>query len=99
MKFLKAITEVRSGGAPMTSEIARMLVEAFQKKTSQSDFQRRAHCSGESEILVLLLEGFSNKEIAERVTISYGYMAWAHLRHIDEKLACARADGGGENSI
>src|SRR5215475_1951530 len=31
-ELLKAIIEVRSGGAPMTSEIARMLVEAFQKK-------------------------------------------------------------------
>src|SRR5215475_4686184 len=31
-EILKAIIEVRSGGAPMTSEIARMLVEAFQKK-------------------------------------------------------------------
>jgi len=31
-ELLKAINEVLSGGAPMTSEIARMLVEAFQKK-------------------------------------------------------------------
>src|SRR5262249_43562831 len=31
-ELLKAIAEVRSGGAPMTSEIARMVVEAFQKK-------------------------------------------------------------------
>src|SRR6266404_495027 len=31
-ELLAAIAEVRSGGAPMTSEIARMVVEAFQKK-------------------------------------------------------------------
>src|SRR5580698_9664086 len=31
-ELLKAIGEVLSGGAPMTGEIARMLVEAFQKK-------------------------------------------------------------------
>src|SRR5258707_3329251 len=32
VELLNAIAEVRSGGAPMTSEIARMVVEAFQKK-------------------------------------------------------------------
>ena len=83
-EILKAITEVRSGGAPMTSEIARMLVEAFQKKpaslTSSDGLTQR-----ESEILVLLSEGLSNKEIAERVKISYDTVR-AHLRHIYEKL-------------
>jgi DNA-binding NarL/FixJ family response regulator len=83
-ELLKAISEVRSGGAPMTSEIARMLVEAFQKKpasvvTNDSLTQR------ESEILVLLSEGLSNKEIADRVKISYDTVR-AHLRHIYEKL-------------
>ncbi len=83
-EILKAITEVRSGGAPMTSEIARMLVEAFQKKpaslTPSDGLTQR-----ESEILVLLSEGLSNKEIADRVTISYDTVR-AHLRHIYEKL-------------
>jgi DNA-binding NarL/FixJ family response regulator len=83
-ELLKAINEVRSGGAPMTSEIARMLVEAFQKKpatlTSGDGLTQR-----ESEILVLLSEGLSNKEIADRVKISYDTVR-AHLRHIYEKL-------------
>jgi DNA-binding NarL/FixJ family response regulator len=83
-ELLKAISEVRSGGAPMTSEIARMLVEAFQKKpaslTSGDGLTQR-----ESEILVLLSEGLSNKEIADRVNISYDTVR-AHLRHIYEKL-------------
>jgi DNA-binding NarL/FixJ family response regulator len=83
-QLLKAIAEVRSGGAPMTSEIARMVVEAFQKKpghtTPTEDLTQR-----ESEILALLSEGLSNKEIAERVDISYDTVR-AHLRHIYEKL-------------
>src|SRR6516225_3581780 len=83
-ELLKAISEVRSGGAPMTSEIARMLVEAFQKKpatvVSNDSLTQR-----ESEILVLLSEGLSNKEIADRVKISYDTVR-AHLRHIYEKL-------------
>jgi DNA-binding NarL/FixJ family response regulator len=82
-ELLKAISEVRSGGAPMTSEIARMLVEAFQKKpaTESSDGLTQR----ESEILALLSEGLSNKEIADRVKISYDTVR-AHLRHIYEKL-------------
>src|SRR6266850_8327331 len=83
-ELLKAIAEVRSGGAPMTSEIARMVVEAFQKKpagvTAAEGLTNR-----ESEILALLSEGLSNKEIADRVAISYDTVR-AHLRHIYEKL-------------
>src|SRR5580765_6866542 len=67
-ELLKAISEVLSGGAPMTSEIARMLVEAFQKKPanlpSSDGLTQR-----ESEILSLLAEGLSNKEIADKVKI------------------------------
>ncbi|MGH7993455.1 MAG: response regulator [Limisphaerales bacterium] len=83
-ELLKAINEVRSGGAPMTSEIARMLVEAFQKKPA-SVVSGDGLTQRESEILVLLSEGLSNKEIADRVKISYDTVR-AHLRHIYEKL-------------
>jgi DNA-binding NarL/FixJ family response regulator len=83
-ELLKAISEVLAGGAPMTSEIARMLVEAFQKKPA-SLVSGDALTQRESEILVLLAEGLSNKEIADRVKISYDTVR-AHLRHIYEKL-------------
>lgn len=83
-ELLKAIIEVRSGGAPMTSEIARMVVEAFQKKPANLA-QAEGLTNRESEILALLSEGLSNKEIAERVSISYDTVR-AHLRHIYEKL-------------
>src|SRR5262245_52705354 len=83
-ELLKAVNEVCSGGAPMTSEIARMLVEAFQKKPAavapSDELTER-----ESEILGLLSEGLSNKEIANHVNISYDTVR-AHLRHIYEKL-------------
>jgi DNA-binding NarL/FixJ family response regulator len=83
-EILKAINEVRSGGAPMTGEIARMLVEAFQKKpgttASADELTER-----EDEILDYLAEGLSNKEIADKVKISYDTVR-AHLRHIYEKL-------------
>jgi len=83
-ELLKAIAEVRSGGAPMTSEIARMVVEAFQKKPA-SLASGDSLTTRESGILALLSEGLSNKEIADRVKISYDTVR-AHLRHIYEKL-------------
>lgn len=83
-ELLKAINEVRSGGAPMTGEIARMLVEAFQKKPGSSA-SGDGLTQREEEILVFLAEGLSNKEIADRVKISYDTVR-AHLRHIYEKL-------------
>ena len=83
-ELLQAIAEVLSGGAPMTSEIARMVVEAFQKKPA-SLASGDSLTNRESEILVLLSEGLSNKEIANRVKISYDTVR-AHLRHIYEKL-------------
>lgn len=85
-ELLKAISEVLSGGAPMTSEIARMFVEAFQKKPNSSAAAEADELTQrEAEILVLLAEGLSNKEIADRVKISYDTVR-AHLRHIYEKL-------------
>lgn len=83
-EILKAISEVRTGGAPMTGEIARMLVEAFQKKPGSSA-SGDGLTQREEEILVFLAEGLSNKEIADRVKISYDTVR-AHLRHIYEKL-------------
>jgi len=83
-EILKAIGEVLSGGAPMTGEIARMLVEVFQKKPAGS-VAGDGLTQREAEILSLLSEGLSNKEIADRGKISYDTVR-AHLRHIYEKL-------------
>jgi DNA-binding NarL/FixJ family response regulator len=68
----------------MTPEIARMLVEAYQKKPSNQTPTGEL-TTRESEILTLLSEGLSNKEIADRVNVSYDTVR-AHLRHIYEKL-------------
>lgn len=83
-EILKAIAEVRAGGAPMTSEIARMVVRSFMEKPVGED--ETAQLSGrESEILALLAEGLSNKEIGARLNISFSTVR-THLMHIYEKL-------------
>jgi DNA-binding NarL/FixJ family response regulator len=81
---LNAISEVLSGGAPMTGEIARMVIETFHnsspEENSSSELSEREH-----EILRLVAKGFSNKEIGSARNISY-YTVRAHLRKIYEKL-------------
>lgn len=84
-EILAAIAEVRAGGAPMTSEIARMLVRSFMEPPSASLTSKEQLSPREMEILASLAEGLSNKEIAVRLDISAGTVR-AHLIRIYEKL-------------
>ena len=65
--ILDAITEVHSGGAPMTGEIARLVVRAFQPSPSCRNRKARIYPRAETEILALLSEGITNKDIASRL--------------------------------
>lgn len=79
---LHALKDVCSGGAPMTGEIARLIVQSFQTPSSNNieGLSRR-----ELEILELLSEGLANKEIGARLGISPETVR-THLGHIYEKL-------------
>jgi DNA-binding NarL/FixJ family response regulator len=82
--LVSAIREVKQGGAPMSREIARKVIFSFQNPIAATaeveDLSPR-----EREILELLAQGFSNKEIAHRVGVSDGTVRW-HLRHVYDKL-------------
>jgi DNA-binding NarL/FixJ family response regulator len=82
--ILRALKEVRSGGAPMTGEIARLIVQSFQTPSNSSN-DMQGLTRRELEILELLAEGISNKEIATRLGISFETVR-THLGHIYEKL-------------
>jgi DNA-binding NarL/FixJ family response regulator len=68
----------------MSSEIARKVLGAFREPASAAstaeNLSRR-----EQEVLELLAHGCSNKEIADKLSISIETVAW-HLRHIYAKL-------------
>jgi DNA-binding NarL/FixJ family response regulator len=83
-EVLRAIIDVHSGGAPMTSEIARLVVQSFQSSPVAS-IQEQRLSPREFEILALLSEGITNKEIAVRLGISSETVR-THLGHIYEKL-------------
>jgi DNA-binding NarL/FixJ family response regulator len=84
-EILEAIAEVRSGGAPMTSEIARMVVRSFIEPASAKPSETEQLSAREMEILALLSEGLSNKEIGSQLHISFATVR-THLMHIYEKL-------------
>ena len=85
-EILDAIAEVRAGGAPMTSEIARMVVRSFMETPKiPGPGDTKGLSEREMQILALLAEGFANKEIAARLDISNATVR-THLMHIYEKL-------------
>jgi len=85
-EILDAIADVRTGGAPMTSEIARMVVRAFADTPPIPISEGTDKLSTrEMEILALVAEGCPNKEIAARLFISNATVR-THLMHIYEKL-------------
>ncbi len=79
-----ALLDVMSGGAPMTSEIARHVVASFRRKTGSVD-PAHAMSAREEEILVLLTKGFANKEIAEDLHLSVETVR-SHLKNIYTKM-------------
>src|SRR5215468_2965954 len=79
-----AILEALSGGAPMSSEIARRVVESFRQKSRSRDATIHL-TSREEEVLVLLSRGFSNKEIADQMSVSIETVR-SHLKRIYEKM-------------
>ena len=83
-ELIQAIEQVQAGGSPMSMQIARKVVNHFQKiRTPQSDMERLT--KREQEILALLAKGFLYKEIADQLTISLSTVR-AHLHTVYEKL-------------
>jgi DNA-binding NarL/FixJ family response regulator len=82
--ILRAIQEVKQGGAPMSSQIARRVVHSFRSETEQNA-KVEALSQREEEILQHLSKGYSTKEIAERLSVSVNTVR-THLQHIYDKL-------------
>lgn len=79
-----ALKEVSSGGSPMSSEIARMVVESFHRK-AKTKKETVGLSAREEQILVLLSKGYSNKAIADQLNLSVETI-YSHLKRVYEKL-------------
>jgi len=78
-KIFEAIREVSEGGAPMSSNIARMIVGSF-RRTTQSPLSPR-----EREVLAELCKGHSYKMIADTLHVSEQTVNF-HIKNIYQKL-------------
>ena len=83
-ELLTAIKEVQAGGSPMSSHIARKIVQSFQQPAAVSA-EAQSLSPREAEVLDLLAKGFLYKEIADQMKVSYATVH-THIRHVYEKL-------------
>jgi DNA-binding NarL/FixJ family response regulator len=83
-KLIEALQDLKRGGSPMSSQIARLVVSAFQQEISYTDPQASLSVR-EKEVLEQLSKGFSYKEIAANLFISIETVR-THIRNIYEKL-------------
>jgi DNA-binding NarL/FixJ family response regulator len=88
-ELIEAIREVHRGGSPMTTHIARLVVQSFQKPVATpaqpaggdlSELSER-----EQQVLDLLAQGLIYKEIADKLNIGYETVH-TYIRRIYEKL-------------
>ncbi len=84
-KLLAAVKDVYAGGAPMTSNIARKVVQSFKRVTPTARPTAENLSPRELDVLNYLVKGFSYKETAEAMGISYGTVH-SHIEHIYHKL-------------
>lgn len=78
-KVIEALQQLKAGGAPMSVNIARMVVESFQQK------QHNELSDRENDVLNLLSKGKSYASIADTLCLSINTIK-THVRNIYEKL-------------
>jgi len=83
-RLLECVKEVIAGGAPMSPEIARRVLNLFRevRPPEQADYQLTPH---ELRLLKLLVEGHSYKTAAAELGVSVKTISF-HLQKIYEKL-------------
>lgn len=83
-ELLESIRELHEGGSPMSDQIARKVVQAFQQM-GKSSKETKNLSDREMEILSFLAKGYHDKEIADHFFLSVKTVR-THLRNIYQKL-------------
>jgi NarL family two-component system response regulator LiaR len=86
-QLVQAIRDVYQGQTSLSPVIARMLIDEI-KKESELPLSEDPLTDREVEVLKLVAQGLSNKEIAERLVVSEGTVG-THISNILEKLHLA----------
>ncbi len=89
-ELLQAVSEVHQGGSPMTSTIARKVIQAFASRRAKVPDGVKLS-PRELEVLDLLARGYGFKEVAARLGISMPSVK-TYVRRMYEKLhVCSRS--------
>ncbi len=83
-ELVQAVEQVHSGGAPMSLQIARKVINHFHRDTRPAS-ELETLTTRELEILRLLAKGYMYKEIADQLSISMSTVR-THVSAIYEKL-------------
>jgi len=83
-KLLEAIAEVRTGGAPMSPEIARQVVRLFQMTGPPPKLEHHL-APQETRLLALLADGYSYQGAADQMLVSVNTVR-NYIRSIYDKL-------------
>jgi DNA-binding NarL/FixJ family response regulator len=83
--LIEGIRDVLEGGAPMTSSVARKVLQMFTQQSSDRSKNEFDLTDREIEILSMLAKGMSYKMIAEAGGITF-HTVNSHLKKIYEKL-------------
>lgn len=81
--LLDALRDVAQGGSPMSSQIARKVVQLFHATAPTNDAE--ALSTREREVLDRLVKGYLYKEIADQMNLGYDTVR-TYVRRIYEKL-------------
>ena len=82
-RILESIKELHQGGSPMSSNIARKLLNIFISEKNKT--KKEILTDRENEVLKLLAAGLLYKEIADRLQITHGTVR-QHIYNIYKKL-------------
>jgi DNA-binding NarL/FixJ family response regulator len=83
-KLIESVREVVNGGAPMSPEVARRVVELFRKfrPPEREDCHLTPH---ELRLLGMLVDGHTYRTAAEELGVTVHAISF-HMRHVYEKL-------------
>jgi DNA-binding NarL/FixJ family response regulator len=83
-EVVQSIINVMEGGAPMTGQIARRVIEAF-RKPAPNGVAQAGLTDRELEVIQLIAKGYANKEIAAHLGVALSTIR-RHIENIYEKL-------------
>jgi DNA-binding NarL/FixJ family response regulator len=84
VQLLAAVKDVYAGGAPMTSNIVRKVVQTFKQPVATAN-ETENLSAREQEVLDYLAKGYLYKEIADQLSISYGTVH-TYIERVFKKL-------------